>query len=119
MPNDDAVKLAAGDRALIIGVGRSGMATAAVLRDRGLSVTAYDDQPRERLRAQEATLAQIGVAFTDKNALTQAAERADVAILSPGVPLNNPAVLELRRTGLLVISEIEAAYRIAKAPLIA
>jgi UDP-N-acetylmuramoylalanine--D-glutamate ligase len=119
MPNDDAVKLAAGDRALIIGVGRSGMATAAVLRDRGLSVTAYDDQPRERLRAQEATLAQIGVELADKSALSAAAEHADVAILSPGVPLNNPAVLELRRTGLPVISEIEAAYRVAKAPLIA
>ncbi|MBV8172391.1 MAG: UDP-N-acetylmuramoyl-L-alanine--D-glutamate ligase [Candidatus Eremiobacteraeota bacterium] len=119
MPNDDAVKLAAGDRALIIGVGRSGMATAAVLRDRGLTVTAYDDQPRERLRAQHAVLAELGVELTDGSGLASAAKSTDVAVLSPGVPLNNPAVLELRRAGIPVISEIEAAYRIAQAPLIA
>ncbi|MBV8221785.1 MAG: UDP-N-acetylmuramoyl-L-alanine--D-glutamate ligase, partial [Candidatus Eremiobacteraeota bacterium] len=44
---------------------------------------------------------------------------SDVAIVSPGVPLNNPAVLEIQRAGIPVISEIEAAYRIARAPIIA
>jgi|SRR5271165_3492829 len=119
MPNDEVVKLVEGDRALVIGVGRSGMATAAVLRDRGLHVAAYDDKPLEQLAAQRDDLAKLGVELAGKDALAAAADGATVAILSPGVPLNNPAVLEVQRAGVPVISEIEAAYRIAQAPIIA
>jgi UDP-N-acetylmuramoylalanine--D-glutamate ligase len=119
MPNDAAVNLVEGDRALIIGVGRSGMATAAVLRDRGLRVAAYDDKPPEQLTAQRAELARLDVELVGKDALTAATSHTVVAILSPGVPPNNPAVLQVQRAGVPVIAEIEAAYRIAKAPIIA
>src|SRR5260370_28818849 len=95
------------------------MATAAVLRDRGLSVAAYDDKPLEQVEAQRADLARLGVEMAGKEGLAAAASGASIAILSPGVPANNPAVLELQRSGLPVISEIEAAYRIARAPIIA
>jgi UDP-N-acetylmuramoylalanine--D-glutamate ligase len=119
MPNDAAVKFEDGDRALIIGVGRSGMATAAVLRDRGVRVTAYDDKPPEQTDRQREQLSALGVELTGKRGLAGAAADADIAILSPGVPFNNPAVIELQRAGLPVISEIEAAYQISKAPIIA
>jgi UDP-N-acetylmuramoylalanine--D-glutamate ligase len=119
MPNDAAVKFEDGDRALVIGVGRSGMATAAVLRDRGMNVTAYDDKPPEQLAAQRAELAKLGADLVGKGGLAAAIPGASVAIISPGVPQNNPAVLEVQRAGVPVISEIEAAYRIAKAPIIA
>jgi UDP-N-acetylmuramoylalanine--D-glutamate ligase len=119
MTNEAAVKLGAGDRALIVGVGRSGMATAAVLRDRGLRVSAYDDKPLDQLREQRSALGDLGIELANKDGLTAALAAADVAIVSPGVPLNNVAVLEIRRAGVPVISEIEAAYRIARAPIIA
>src|ERR1700674_60433 len=119
MPNDASVNLVEGDRALIIGVGRSGMATAAVLRDRGLRVAAYDDKPPAQLETQRADLAKLGVELAGKDGLAAAASSANIAIVSPGVPLNNAAVLEVQRAGVPVISEIEAAYRIAKAPIIA
>ena len=119
MPNDAAVKFEDGDRALVIGVGRSGMATAAVLRDRGLRVAAYDDKQPQELAVQRAALERIQVDLVGKDGLSAAAADASVAILSPGVPLNNPAVLAVQRAGVPVISEIEAAYRIAKAPIIA
>lgn len=119
MPNDAAVKFEDGDRALVIGVGRSGMATAAVLRDRGLRVTAYDDKPPEQLEPQRADLAKLHVELVGEDGLAGAIDGASVAIVSPGVPPNNPAVLAIQRAGIPVISEIEAAYRIAKAPIIA
>src|SRR5271167_1509311 len=119
MPNDAAVKFEDGDRALVIGVGRSGMATAAVLRDRGLAVTAYDDKPSEQLVKQRAELAALHAELVGKDGLLAAIQGASVAIVSPGVPPNNPAVLAIQRAGVPVISEIEAAYRIAKAPIIA
>ena len=36
-----------GDRVIVIGVGRRGIATAEVLRARGARVVAYDDKPPE------------------------------------------------------------------------
>jgi UDP-N-acetylmuramoylalanine--D-glutamate ligase len=119
MPNDAAVKFEDGDRALVIGVGRSGMATAVVLRDRGLRVTAYDDKPSEQLKPQRGELAKLHVELVGGDGLASAIPGASVAIVSPGVPPNNPAVLAVQRAGVPVISEIEAAYRIAKAPIIA
>ena len=119
MPNDATVRFQDGDRALIIGVGRSGMATAAVLRDRGLRVAAYDDKNPEQLRAQRADLGRLQVELVGMDGLESAAAGAAIAIVSPGVPLNNPAVLAVQRAGVPVISEIEAAYRISKAPIIA
>jgi UDP-N-acetylmuramoylalanine--D-glutamate ligase len=119
MPNDAAVKFQDGDRALVIGVGRSGMATAAVLRDRGLAVTAYDDKPPEQLVKQRADLAALRVDLVGEDGLATAIVGASIAIVSPGVPPNNRAVLAIQRAGVPVISEIEAAYRIAKAPIIA
>ena len=119
MTNDAAVKLKDGDRALVIGVGRSGMATAAVLRDRGMRVAAYDDKTADQLAAQRADLARLHVDLIGRDDLAAAAAGAGIAILSPGIPLTNPAVLAVQRAGVPVISEIEAAYRISKAPIIA
>ena len=119
MPNDAIVKLKDGDRALVIGVGRSGMATAAVLRDRGMRVAAYDDKAADQLTAQRADLARMHVDLVGRDGLAAAAAGVGIAILSPGIPLTNPAVLAVQRAGVPVISEIEAAYRISKAPIIA
>ena len=119
MPNDAAVNLRDGGRALVIGVGRSGMATAAVLRDRGMRVAAYDDKTSEQLAALRADLARMHVDLVERDDLAEAAAAAGIAILSPGIPFTNPAVLAVRRAGVPIISEIEAAYRLSKAPIIA
>src|ERR1700686_4052256 len=120
MQKDIAVKFGRGDRALVIGVGRSGLATAAVLRKRGVRVVAFDDKRFEAGSPERAALDKLEVPLlSDRSALTTAAGDAQIAILSPGIPQNNPAVLDVQRAGTPVISEIEAAYRIAKAPIIA
>jgi len=100
MPNAAVVKFEDGDRALVIGVGRSGMATAAVLRDRGLAVTAYDDKPSEQLDKQRADLAKLRIGLVGEDGLAAAIQDASIAIVSPGVPPNNPAVLAVQRAGV-------------------
>ena len=107
------------DSVLVIGVGRSGMATAEVLRARGVSVAAYDDKPASALRSQAASLASMGVALLGPAELDAAAKTATGAVLSPGVPLTNPAVLRIQRHDVPVYSEIEVAYRLSVAPIIA
>ena len=107
------------DSVIVIGVGRSGLATAEVLRSRGVSVVAFDDKPTAMLVTERAALAKLGVPLLAQGELSQAVGAATGAVLSPGVPLNNPAVLAIARTGVPVYSEIEVAYRLCDAPIIA
>ena len=108
-----------GETVLVIGVGRSGFATAEVLRARGIAVAAYDDKPYSQLCDERRALSQIGVQLLDKGAFSDALKSAKDAVVSPGVPLTNPAVQQLLAAGVTVSSEIEIAYQLCAAPLIA
>lgn len=107
------------DSIIIIGVGRSGLATAKVLRERGVSVVAYDDKPLGLLASESAALARLGVPLLSAKELEGAAKAATAAIVSPGVPLTNRAVRELADAGVTVVSEIELAYGLSRSPIIA
>jgi len=107
------------DSVLVIGVGRSGLATAEILRKRGVSVAAYDDKEPAQLEAERRTLERIGVALVDHAQLGDAASASTAAVLSPGVPPTSGAVQTVQAAGVPVYSEIEVAYRISRAPIIA
>jgi UDP-N-acetylmuramoylalanine--D-glutamate ligase len=107
------------DSIVIIGVGRSGLATAQVLRDRGVSVVAYDDKPAALLSGETGALVKMGVPLIGVRELEAAAKTATKAIISPGVPQTNRAVRQLQHAGVPVISEIELAYELASSPIIA
>ena len=109
-----------GDKVVVIGAGRSGLATAEVLRARGVRVTAYDDKPAELLPAHtRETLAKLDVALIGPSGLEAAVEAAKAAVVSPGVPLTHKAVARVHGAGRPVISEIELAYTLASGPIIA
>jgi len=107
------------DTVLVLGVGRSGLATAEVLTARGVRVVAYDDKGPDELTEQRAALERLGVALLRSTELEGAVRLTTAAVLSPGVPLTNPAVLQVARAGVPVYSEIEVAYRLSAAPIIA
>jgi UDP-N-acetylmuramoylalanine--D-glutamate ligase len=107
------------DSVLVVGVGRSGLATAEVLRARGVSVVAYDDKPSELLVAESKKLMRLGVPLIGLRELESAAKAATGAVVSPGVPLTNRAVLQLQHAGVPVFSEIELAYTLSSSPIIA
>ena len=108
-----------GDSVLVIGVGRSGLATAEVLRARNVGVVAYDDRTPQELRLESKQLAKLGVPLVGQAELENAAKSARAAVLSPGVPPINPVVLAVQRAGVPVYSEVEVAYTLSHAPIIA
>jgi len=80
-------------RALVVGMGLSGEAAAGALRERGLEVVAAD---REDGTDDELALL----------------DGVDVLVKSPGVPGENPLVVEARSRGIPVWSEVELGYRL-------
>ncbi|MDB5027074.1 MAG: UDP-N-acetylmuramoylalanine/D-glutamate ligase [Candidatus Eremiobacteraeota bacterium] len=107
------------DHALVIGLGRSGRASVGVLHSRIGSVIATDEAPPERLTDVLDELRAAGVRFVPPNELDAALENVTVAVLSPGIPLNNPLVRRVQAAGIPVFSEVEVAYRLCKAPIVA
>ena len=107
------------ERVLVIGLGRSGRASVDVLRPRVQSVLATDDAPREQLTDALAELNAAGVPFVEPTALTDALPSVTVAVLSPGIPLNAPLVRRVAAANVPVFSEVEVAYRLCRAPIIA
>jgi UDP-N-acetylmuramoylalanine--D-glutamate ligase len=107
-PTLDFGFLRGGAPVAVLGLGKSGMATAAALQASGVDVAAWDDQPAGR----EAAKAQ-GIALVDLN-------RADLSrmrllAMSPGIPLTFPAphpvAIRAKAAGCAIVGDIELLYR--------
>ncbi len=102
----------------IIGMARTGMAVAEVMNGLGARVVLYDRKSESELAEQLEAAHRLGVearAGTDKIDLSD----VDLVGPSPGVPRGLSVFAEAESRGIEVISEIELAYRLSKAPVIA
>jgi UDP-N-acetylmuramoylalanine--D-glutamate ligase len=97
-----------GQRALVVGAARSGVAAALLLARRGASVTLTDRQP---VIADRGELEAAGVALELGAHRADSFSRADLIVLSPGVPIELPEVALARAAGVPVIGELELASR--------
>ncbi|MEO6991020.1 MAG: UDP-N-acetylmuramoyl-L-alanine--D-glutamate ligase [Candidatus Baltobacteraceae bacterium] len=109
----------ASERVLVIGLGRSGRASCSVLRARGASVWATDEGPTSRLEDAIREIDATGARFVAPADIDALLPTLTVAVLSPGIPLNGEFVRRVQAARVPVFSEIEVAYRIARAPLVA
>jgi len=103
-------------RVTVVGAARSGIAAAELLAQRGAIVTLSD------LRAEvpeAAPLAALGVALDLGAHTLETFTGADLIVLSPGVPPDQPAIHAARAKGIPVIAEIELASRWLQGRLIA
>ena len=97
-----------GKKVVVAGAARSGVAAAKLLARRGAMVTLSD--VRESLtEAPELESAGIALELGGHTAGTFAA--ADLIVLSPGVPRDQPAIEAARSAGSEVIGELELASR--------
>jgi len=107
----------AGRRALVVGLGKSGVAAARLLATYGARVAVADDKGEGELGD---SLRQLdGVPHEQQlGGLRQDAFRErDLVVVSPGVPLSAPPIAEARSRGVEVIGEVELAARFIEEPI--
>ncbi len=104
---------------LVIGLGKSGLACVRVLRMRGATVYATDEKPPEQLNGAIEAIEALGAHWIAPDALETIVGKLTSAVLSPGVPLNSPTVIAVQNRSVPVLGEIELAYRLCKAPIVA
>ena len=97
---------------LVIGLGKSGFATAGLLADEA-HITCWDSKEEEKFDAAEiAALREKGVQFVFGEA--PSAKGFDLLVLSPGVPPTIPVCEEAKQLGIEISGELEQAYEHCK-----
>ncbi len=112
-PEDFSV---AGQAVLVVGAARSGVAAAHLLAKRGARVTLTDRQPQI---PEAAALGAAGVALELGGHDMASFERANLIVLSPGVPIDLPEIARAKAAGVPVIGELELASRWLRGPIVA
>ena len=97
-------------RALVIGLGASGLAAASLLADLGARVVVTDLRTEEELGGVLRELPPGTRTVLGANP-PEALDGAELVVVSPGVPAGAPILEEARRRGLPVLSEVELAWR--------
>jgi UDP-N-acetylmuramoylalanine--D-glutamate ligase len=106
-------------RVLVVGLARTGIATALFCANRGAAVTATDSRTGAEIGEETiATLRAANVNLELGGHQEETFLRQDLIIPSPGVPADAPLLQAARAKGVTIWSEIELAYRFRKGKLI-
>ncbi len=108
-----------GKRVLVLGLGRSGLASALFLQSQGARVTVSDSKSEDQLRDQMPALLDQGIAVETGGHAARTLQNQDLVVVSPGVPVDAPPIVQARNLGQSVIGEIELAAQFLKGPIVA
>ncbi|EKX95590.1 UDP-N-acetylmuramoylalanine--D-glutamate ligase [Peptostreptococcus anaerobius] len=98
---------------LVVGMARSGLAAARYLLRQGAVLVVNDSKSEEDLKGICQELESMGdVRFIlGRNPNTDEVQDIDMAVVSPGVPLDLDYIMAIKNNRKKVISEIELAYQ--------
>ncbi|MDM7461218.1 MAG: UDP-N-acetylmuramoyl-L-alanine--D-glutamate ligase, partial [bacterium] len=105
-------------RVAVIGAGRSGYAAACALARRSAQVEVYDRQSLNALPLARL-LQKQGIAVHPETDAPLTLQGYGLVVVSPGIPPSHPIFAQAEQGSVPVWSEIELAYRISPAPIIA
>jgi UDP-N-acetylmuramoylalanine--D-glutamate ligase len=106
-------------KVLVVGLGKSGLAAALFLRRRGALVTVSDVRSAEQLAKEIPALIEAGIMVESGGHGLLTFRRQDLIVVSPGVPLDTPELVQAKNLGLPIIGELELAARFLKGKTLA
>ncbi|MGA2206305.1 MAG: UDP-N-acetylmuramoyl-L-alanine--D-glutamate ligase [Terracidiphilus sp.] len=108
-----------GKKVLVVGLGKSGLAAALFLRHKGAQVTVSDIRSAESLAKEIPALLEEGIMVEAGGHGLLTFRKQDLIVVSPGVPLDTPELVQARNFGRPVIGELELAARFLKGKILA
>src|SRR5437867_759079 len=115
MPNPFELR---GKRVLVVGLARTGVATALFCVSRGAVVTATDARTENEITDAIAPLRTAGVRLELGGHLENSFLEQDLIVPSPGVPADAPLLQTACAKGVTIWSEVELAARFLRGRLI-
>jgi UDP-N-acetylmuramoylalanine--D-glutamate ligase len=108
-----------GRKALVLGTGKSGIASALFLAQRGATVALHDKKPVEDWSEQARSLKESNsVGLISGELPSWLLDQIDLVVISPGVPTNTIPARYVDRKDGEVIGEVELAYRFMKGRIV-
>jgi UDP-N-acetylmuramoylalanine--D-glutamate ligase len=108
-----------GKKVLVVGLGKSGLAAALFLRRQGAQVTVSDLRSAQALSKEIPSLLEAGISVEAGGHGLLTFRRQDLIVVSPGVPLLTPELVQVRNLGLPIIGELELAARFLQGNVLA
>ena len=105
-------------RVLVIGMARSGIAAARLLLKAGALPVLNDSRGAEKLEDTLAELRALGCPLRLGEDPVPLLREADAVVISPGVPIQAPAVKEAEALGLPLVGELELAFQLARGEMV-
>src|SRR6202007_2318013 len=106
-------------RVLVVGLGKSGVASALFLKAHGAQVTVSDTKSGDELRNEIPVLLDHGITVETGGHGERTFRGQDLIVVSPGVPVDAPPLVQARAAGEPVIGEIELAAQHLPGPIVA
>src|SRR6202167_5623042 len=106
-------------RVLVVGLGKSGVASALFLKARGARVTVSDTKSGDELRNEIPALLDHGITVETGGHGERTFRGQDLIVVSPGVPVDAPLLVQARAMGEAVIGEVELAAQFLPGPIVA
>jgi UDP-N-acetylmuramoylalanine--D-glutamate ligase len=106
-------------RVLVVGLGKSGVASALFLKAHGARVTVSDTKSGDELRNEIPALLDHGITVETGGHGERTFREQDLIVVSPGVPVDAPMLQQARSLGEAVFGEIELAARFLRGPIVA
>ncbi len=104
---------------LIVGLGKSGAASARFLKKQGAKVTVTDMADEQKLGLYLKELDGMNITMELGQHRIETFKQADLIVVSPGVPHTILPIKKAKEKGVAVVGEIELAARFIKEPIVA
>ena len=108
-----------GKRTLVVGLGKSGVASALFMKAHGARVTVSDTKSGDELRNEIPVLLDHGITVETGGHGERTFRGQDLIVVSPGVPVDAPPLVQARSLGETVIGEVELAAQFLPGPIVA
>jgi len=108
-----------GKRVLVVGLGKSGVASALFMKAHGAKVSVSDTKSGDELRNEIPVLLDHGITVETGGHGDRTFRGQDLIVVSPGVPVDAPPLVQARSLGENVIGEIELAAQFLPGPIVA
>jgi UDP-N-acetylmuramoylalanine--D-glutamate ligase len=104
---------------LVLGLAKSGVSAASLLHKLGAFVTVNDSKPLSENPEAQGLLEQGIKVVCGSHPTELIDEGFELVVKNPGIPYYNPMILKAIDKGIPIITEVELAYQVSEAPLVA
>lgn len=94
----------------VLGISKSGFAAAEYILKRGGRCFIYEEHDSPRIAEAAEKLLSQGAERVTAEGAEAAAEKSDVLVISPGVPINHPVAVKFKELGKRIMGEAEFGF---------